>query len=125
MDLVTPAAEIAEFLRGVISHIGRVSRNRAVFRNQAGGEFGALGLEQCGQLEEQIAPLIAGQGAPGRRGLAGRLDGAVDVARIGHADFAGDLAGAGIDMRERVAAALFFARVADDDRVAGEQVEVW
>jgi acyl-CoA reductase-like NAD-dependent aldehyde dehydrogenase len=57
--------------------VARGDRDRAVLRRQRRGEVSRPGFDQRGELEEQVAALVARQLAPGGQGRARRGDGAI------------------------------------------------
>src|SRR3546814_6519022 len=63
------------------------------------GERLQILFKQRGQLQQQIAALIAGQRTPRRTGRTRRLHGGVDILWRSQRDLAGDLRGRRIDMR--------------------------
>ena len=124
MDLVRPAAEVAELLRRIIAHEGRGHGDRAVFGDQARYELHGLGFHQGGKLEHQVPALVAGHRPPGRERTASRVHRAVDVGGARHLDLARDGSGAWIDVRENLAAASLLALVADDNGMPWKHINV-
>src|SRR3546814_18448283 len=80
------------------------------------GERLQILFKQRGQLQQQIAALIAGQRTPRRTGRTRRLHGGVDILWRSQRDLAGDLRGRRIDMRMPVAAAAFKQMIANAAR---------
>jgi hypothetical protein len=109
LDLVGPAAVIAELLRGIMGHVARAEQDRSVFGHQAGHEFLRLRFQQGGKTKHQVTALVAGQGAPGGEGRARGGDGAIDIRRSRERELARDAAGRGVDVGDRRAAACLLA----------------